>query len=167
VTPTFSSARRCASAYTLVEILIVLFVVGSVTGLAAKTAFEANRRFRDASRLADARVEIGLAAERIARDIKGASLAEGRDGMLVLTRRDGTCLTWGIEDALLVRVSPEGSRRSLARFAQMTVSVSEPTGHGAAFVEVTLTSAPAGGCPGQTFFVAARPRVARGAGGAD
>jgi prepilin-type N-terminal cleavage/methylation domain-containing protein len=159
VTPTFDSARRAARAFTLIEIVIVLFVVGSVMGLAAKTVFEANRRFRDASRLADARVEIGLAAERIARDIKEASLAEGRAGVLVLTRRDGSVLTWGIENARLVRVSPEGRRHGLARLAGMAVSVAEPAGPGAPFVEVTLTSAPAGGARGQTFYVGARPRV--------
>ena len=167
MTPTFSRERRAAPAFTLIEIVIVLFVVGSVMGLAAKTTFEANRRFRDASRLADARVEIGLAAERMARDIKEASLAEVREGVLVLTRRDGSVVSWSLEESRLVRGGVGSRRPSRARLYGMAVSVGGPTGSGAPFVEVTLTLEPPGRSRGQTFYVAARPRVAGGARGAD
>lgn len=144
--------------FTLIEILVVLFLVASVLGLATTLLVRANQRFRGATNAADAHIEMGFAADLVARDIRTASNATANDDSLTLTAADGSHIVWSLRDGRLTRSSSQGERTWRAGLAGLSV-MTERAKSGTPFVEVTLETKPAKDGRSQVFYVGASPRV--------
>lgn len=148
---------RCRG-FTMIEMLIVLFIAVSVLGLATSLLVRANRRFRESTRAADAHVEMGLATGRMAADIRASSGAAAEGGALVLAGSDGSRIVWSLKERRLVRSSPGGERTWRAGVTSMNVITERPRA-AASLVEVTMRTERGGDVRGHTFYVGASPRA--------
>lgn len=145
--------RGPRSGFTLIEMILVMFLLAAVLGLVITTIVRAQRRFRRAARAAEARAEIARAAERILKDIRGARGAHvtKENGALVLVRPDGERIEWRLREGRLVRTAPEDEFVSRARPSGFRVKIEEEAGR-SPFVEVGLEL---DGRPAPVFYVGA------------
>ena len=149
--------RGRTDGYTLFEMMVVMMVMLVAFGAAYGLLVEAHHWFGRAMRGVESRSYAALAVEAMLRDIRSSCDASTDKGALVLIRRDGSRVTWRVEDGHLRREGTEGGRAYKADVARMIPEVHKAGGR--PFVEVGLRVRKPDGREGQVFYIAASPRI--------
>lgn len=175
------TTARAESGFTFFEVIVVMVLLGAISGVIMTTLVSAERRFRRAARAADARAEVARAAERMVRDIRSARGASEEGGALVLVLHGGERggrgdrierlerIEWRLAEGRLVRKAPGDESATRARLSGLRVKVEEVEQEAgrSPFVEVGIElEAPrplgrtTGPKPkGPVLYVGARPRA--------
>jgi prepilin-type N-terminal cleavage/methylation domain-containing protein len=145
-------------AYTLIEVLMVIIVLGSVLGIAGAFLIRTYHRIGASSEIIDTHIDLGIAADLMERDIRESAAISAEDGSLRLTRVDGANVEWSVRVKALMRNTSDGTRAWRTPIAAMTVDVGRPR-PASVYVEAVIESEASRDTPRQTFYVCARQRI--------